>query len=364
MRREDLSLARIVAQGLAQPSGTTRQVVERLGCLQSQELPGGLLSLALRTTAGSLAEVTDAFCAGDVVRSWPMRGTLHTVPAADIGWMTRLTTRQMLAQSARMHERWGLDEGALDRAADAARSLLRGGRTAPRQQVLAAMTAQGLPQGASRVLAHLSHTGVLVLGPVVADEKGRPDQLWALADEWISHPRQLAGEDAIREWVRSYFTSHGPATVADFARWTTLGLTVTRAALADLRDVLARIEIGGEAHWMAPDLPDRLAAQRTAAGRMMLLPGFDELLLGYKCRDFIVRPEFAGAIVPGNNGMFRPTIVDGGQVIGTWRRAISLRRHPSGLEPTWLVSPTTAQQRRFEELAVALPRLAWMPRPA
>jgi len=39
------------------------------------------------------------------------------------------------------------------------------------------------------VLAHLPHTGVLVLGPVVADEKGRPDQLWALADEWITHPR-------------------------------------------------------------------------------------------------------------------------------------------------------------------------------
>ncbi len=56
MSREDLSLARIVAQGLAQPSGTTRQVVERLACLHSQELPGGLLSLTLRTTAGSLAE--------------------------------------------------------------------------------------------------------------------------------------------------------------------------------------------------------------------------------------------------------------------------------------------------------------------
>ena len=117
--------------------------------------------------------------------------------------------------------------------------------------------------------------------------------------------------------MRSYFTSHGPATVADFARWTTRGLTVTRTALADLRDDLTSIEIDGDAHWMAPNLPDRLAAQREAAGRMMLLPGFDELLLGYKCRDFIVRPEFAAAIVPGNNGMFRPTIVDGGQVIGT-----------------------------------------------
>lgn len=357
MRSDELALARIVAQGLAEPQGSPAEVAQRLGCMQSQELPGGLLSLALRSASGSLDEVAEAFCAGQVVRSWPMRGTLHTVPAADIGWMTRLTSTKMAAQSARMHERWGLDEGAVDRAAEAARELLGGGRTATRAELLAAMAERGLPKGASRVLAHLSHTGVLVLGPVVADAAGRPDQHWALADEWIPNPRQLEGADAIREWVRTYFTSHGPASVADFARWTTLGLTVTRAALAELGDELASVEVDGVTHWMAPDLPDRLAAQRGAAARMMLLPGFDELLLGYKYRDFIVRPEFAEAIVPGNNGMFRPTVVDGGQVVATWRRGTSKKQHPTGYAVTWLVEPTRAQQARFDELTAALPRL-------
>ncbi len=88
-----------------------------------------------------------------------MRGTLHTVPAADIGWMTRLTSRKMVAQSVRMHERWGLDEGAVDRAADAARNLLRGGRTASRQQVLAAMTSQGASGRVPRARAPPAHRG-------------------------------------------------------------------------------------------------------------------------------------------------------------------------------------------------------------
>jgi hypothetical protein len=54
--------------------------------------------------------------------------------------------------------------------------------------------------------------------------------------------------------------------------------------------------------------------------RVYLLPGFDEHLLGYKDRSAVLASEHAPKIVPGNNGMFLPTIVVAGQVIGTWKR--------------------------------------------
>ncbi|MET0386309.1 MAG: crosslink repair DNA glycosylase YcaQ family protein, partial [Polyangiales bacterium] len=47
--------------------------------------------------------------------------------------------------------------------------------------------------------------------------------------------------------------------------------------------------------------------------------GFDEYMLGYKDRDAIIDPEHFEVVVPGKNGMFKPTIVDDGRVIGTWR---------------------------------------------
>lgn len=50
------------------------------------------------------------------------------------------------------------------------------------------------------------------------------------------------------------------------------------------------------------------------------LPGFDEYLLGYQDRSPVLPAEFAGRITPGNNGMFLPTIVADGQVVGTWKR--------------------------------------------
>jgi hypothetical protein len=36
--------------------------------------------------------------------------------------------------------------------------------------------------------------------------------------------------------------------------------------------------------------------------------------------------EHVNAIVPGGNGVFRPTIVANGRVIGTWKRTIKKRR--------------------------------------
>jgi hypothetical protein len=70
--------------------------------------------------------------------------------------------------------------------------------------------------------------------------------------------------------------------------------------------------------FLDPETPDLLADHRDEALAVRLLPGFDEFVLGYADRTCAVRPEFADRIVPGGNGMFRPTVVSGGRVVGTW----------------------------------------------
>jgi hypothetical protein len=54
-----------------------------------------------------------------------------------------------------------------------------------------------------------------------------------------------------------------------------------------------------------------------------LLPGFDEYLLGYGDRSAALADEHSAAVVPGGNGMFRPTVVADGEVVGTWRRSVT-----------------------------------------
>lgn len=126
-------------------------------------------------------------------------------------------------------------------------------------------------------------------------------------------PRRLERDEALREFAFRYFWSHGPATVRDFAWWSSLTLTDARAGLAASRDQLDELEVEGETYYLRPGLEP--------AGRAVhLLPGFDEYLLGYSDRSAPLAGMHSSAIVPGGNGVFRPTVVVDGEVVAAWRR--------------------------------------------
>ena len=98
-----------------------------------------------------------------------------------------------------------------------------------------------------------------------------------------------------------------------------LRITEARAGLAAARADLAQLEVDGVEYFLDPETADLLSACRAEARGLFLLPGFDEFVLGYGDRTAVLDPQFAGQIVPGNNGMFRPTVVRGGRILGTWK---------------------------------------------
>ena len=273
--------------------------------MQAQDYLGVLWSLGLRTGLGEAA-VEAAHTSGAIVRSWPMRGTLHLVAAEDLGWMLTLTGERMVRSSAARHRELQLDASDFDRAAAIARERLGGGARADRSEMLAAFQAGGVSTEGQRgihLLGYLAHTGLLVLS-------GRTE--YALLDEHVREPRRLDPDDALDELALRYFTGHGPATVRDLAWWAGLPLTSVRAATERVRDRLDELVVDGVVHYLRPGLEP--------AGGVHLLPGFDEYLLGYGDRSAALAPQHAGAIVPGGNGMFLSTIVSRGEVLGTWRR--------------------------------------------
>ena len=74
-------------------------------------------------------------------------------------------------------------------------------------------------------------------------------------------------------------------------------------------------------------------APRAGRRRAYLLAGFDEFLLGYKDRAAQLDAAHAGRVVPGANGVFKPMIVVGGEIVGTWARtvrskALAIELHP------------------------------------
>ncbi|MBO1751241.1 AlkZ family DNA glycosylase [Actinotalea sp. BY-33] len=325
----ELSLLRLVAQGLAGPgpwaddgagsAGPVERataVVEHLAAVQAQDLPGALASVALRAGC-SRKDVVAALDAGRVVRSWPMRGTLHLTPARDLAWMAALMTPRSLAAAAKRRAELGLTDQDLVRAQDALVAALSGGGAMTRAQVLALWEEAGQGTTGGRgyhLIVRLAEGGVICQGPT-AD--GEPQ--FVLLEEWVPEPRHLDREEALAEIALRYFRSHGPATIQDLARWTNLTMADARAGLAAVTDQLTTLESDGRTHYVDPAVPDRLTEHRAQARRTLALPGFDEAVLGYADRTCLVAPEHAQRLVPGNNGVFRNTIVHDGAAVGLWK---------------------------------------------
>jgi hypothetical protein len=316
---EEIGRLRLVAQRLAGPrAATPADAVRRLTAVQGQDFPGAVTSVALRTAERGRAQVLAAMDQGSVVRSWPMRGTLHLVAAEDLPWLLDLLTPRVRVSFAGRRAALGITDADARRARDVVTGALSGGGRMRRTELLRAIAEGGVATTGQRgyhLLAFLATTGTLCLGPT----DGAGEQLFVLLEEWIPNPRRPVGDEALGELALRYFTGHGPATVPDLARWAGLPLRDVRAGLDIAREHLAAVDVDGVEHLMDPATPDRLAACRRDATGLFLLPGFDEFVLGYGDRRAVLDPAFAEQIVPGGNGMFRPTVVHAGRIIGTWR---------------------------------------------
>jgi hypothetical protein len=314
----EVGLLRLAAQRIAgvRPA-TPTEVVRRLTAVQGQDFPGAVTSVALRTADRRRKDVMAALDDGEIVRSWPMRGTLHLIAADDLHWMLEVLGPRALAGLAGRRQNLGLTEADAERARELVVGALEGGRSLRRVDLLAAIDVGGVPTTGQRgyhLLWFLAQTGTLCLGPTDEGE-----QMFVLLDEWVASPRRLDREEALGELALRYFSGHGPATVTDLVRWAGLTVRDVRTGLAVVRAELATLEVDGVEYLLDPATPERLAAHREEARGLFLLPGFDEFVLGYGDRGAVLEPEFADRIVPGRNGVFRPTVVDDGRIVGTWQ---------------------------------------------
>jgi hypothetical protein len=311
---------RLIAQRIATPAAASpADTVRWMLALQAQDFPGVKWSVGLRQRDGNQAAVEAACDAGEIVRSWPMRGTLHLVAAEDLQWMLELTAPRSVASAGDRRAYLGIADLDVARARDIAVAALSGGRVMSREAILGSIEAGGVSTRGQRgyhLLWYLAQTGTLVLGP--AD--GR-QQTFALLDEWVPQPRRLERDEALGELARRYFASHGPATAKDLARWSGLTTAQVRLGVGVAGAALTTLELDGIPYLLAPETLDAAAP----AARLHLLPGFDEYVLGYQDRTAVLAPEHSQAIVPGGNGVFRPTIVVDGAVSGTWRRTVKAR---------------------------------------
>jgi hypothetical protein len=315
----------IVRQRLGQHLGhrslrgfeTPEDVVRSFGALQAQDYLGSLWAIGLRLPGARERDIERAVADRTIVRTWPMRGTLHFVAAADVRWMLALLTPAVLKRGLTRHRQLGLDEAVFRKSRKALVKALQGGRQRTRQNVYEVLEAAKVSTAGQRgihILWRLAQEGLLCFG---ARDGKQPTVV--LLDEWIAPARPIVEDEALALVARRYFAGHGPATLADFTWWSGLPAAKARAALESVKGELAQETLDETPYYFAeangvsggpPSRPPHVP-------RAHLLPAFDEFLVAYKDRSAVVAaPDAVGSAW----NLLSPTYLIEGRVAGTWRR--------------------------------------------
>ena len=326
------------------PASTCHDIASWFGAMQAQDAGSGAFSLGVRLPEPSQSHVESAFERADVIRTWPMRGTIHVIPAEDARWMLELTGSRSLAAYEGRRRQLGLDSASADRAVVVLSDALTASARLTRSACLQALRDEGIPTDGQRgyhLLWFAAVQGVICIGPQVGTQ-----QTFTLLDRCAPDQVQLVGDDALTELAYRFFRSHGPAPVTDFAGWSGLTVTAARRGVALNEGRLVSRRHADRDTWLTPDLAERLdSADWRQWSVAVALPGFDEFVLGYKDRRIPVGDEGLERIVPGGNGMFRSTVCVDGRAVATWTRTVRRDRVDVAVEA--FPGLSAAQQARI-----------------
>ena len=313
--RQRLRTQRLIGPGFAAPADAVRW----FGAVQAQDYPGALWALGMRTKGSTEASIEHAVASRTVIRTWPLRGTLHFVAPEDVRWMLTHFAPRAIARAASRFRQLELDARVLAKGAAIVVKALEGGRQVPRPRLLALLERAGIATAENRgihVLWKCAHDGLICFGA----REGK-QHTFALLEEWIPRAKTLDRDEALAELARRYFTSHAPATLQDFTWWSGLSPADARRA------VEAAVVDAPRTPHIVPRQPDAAPrsshrAPRTAHHALLLSP-YDEYTVAYRDRSAALDPKHAAA---ARNGIFGPTVVLDGRIVGTWKRRLDRDR--------------------------------------
>jgi hypothetical protein len=218
-------------------------VVHWMGAVQAQDYPAALWAVGLRTRKATDETVEQAIAERTIIRTWPIRGTLHFVTPSDVRWMLKYLTPRIVARAAPRFRQLRLDEATFSRSESIFTKALQGGKQRTRDAMFALLERNRISCAGQRgihILWKLAQEGLICFGP-----RDGKQSTFVLLDEWIPGRMILPREEAIAELAKRFFMSHGPATLKDFTWWSGLTTGDARSGLEDVRALFASQSIDG-----------------------------------------------------------------------------------------------------------------------
>jgi hypothetical protein len=335
---------RISGEGLDGPGAVARW----MGAVQAQDYTAAKWAVGLRTQACTDMQLEEALNSGEILRTHVMRPTWHFVAPEDIRWMQALTAPRVHALNALYYRRLELDAAVFKKTNRVLAAALRGGRQLTRAELGKVLAKAGIQTNGLRLVYILMWAE---LDAIICSGGRRGKQFThALTEERAPHAKQLPRDEALALLTERYFTSHGPATIRDYAWWSGLAAADVKSGLEMVKSRLVSESIGGQEYWMTSSAP----AARFRRGSVHLLPNFDEYVVGYTDRKEIFDDIHAQHLDARHNPLFQHIIVSSGQIVGTWKRTVT--RDSLAIQAKIFQGPTKVQVRALglatEQLAV------------
>jgi hypothetical protein len=301
--RRRLINQKLLQSGLRDPV----DVVAWLGAAQSQDFPAAKWGLAQRSIGVTNEAIERAFNAGTILRTHVLRPTWHFVTPADIGWMLTLTAPRVQQFSSHGYRQFELDARTRSRARTIIARALDDGAQLTRAELGTALRRGGISASGPRLgvlTVDVEINKIMCSGPLRGLQ-----HTYARFDLRVPQTRPLTREESLAMLVKRYFTSHGPATLRDFAWWSGLTMRDVKEGVALAKPDLTLERVDDLEYWMAPgDTP-----QRQTAVCAYLLPNYDEYLIAYKDRSLVGASELSAQEV------YTHQVVIDGQFLGTWK---------------------------------------------
>lgn len=294
------------------PFATPAEVVRHYGCIQSQDLYQATRVVASRTDNASYDNIKQACRDWSIIRTWPMRGTLHYIAPEYVHWLLDICASKTLASFIKRREFLWISPKHAEQALSIIDSSLRGWKSLTRSQIGQVLLEWWIPMQTQRVYhltCYAATSKLICFGPPTDTE-----ETFVLLDEWVSKKNTTTQEN-YTELARMYIRSHGPCTVDDLARWSGLWKWESKKAIELVQHEFEKLEYNGKQYFY-----QNYEKTKSDFG-LRLLWWFDEYFLAYKDRSIVADIEHHGKLFT-TNGIFFPLIMLDGKIIWTRKRKI------------------------------------------
>jgi hypothetical protein len=298
---------------------TPEAVVAWMGAMQAQDFNMAKRAVGIRLANAANATdtmVEDAFNQGRFLRTHVLRPTWHFVAPENIRWMLDLSAVRIKSAAKARDRDLEITETLYTKTNRIIATALEGRKHLTREDLAKDLEKANINADTPRMYHFLMRAEVegLICSGAMQGKK----QTYALLSERAPDARPLPREESLARLADIYFKSHGPAALRDFAWWSGLSLTEARNAHAAVKANFVAETIEGKMYWVDPACRNVLSAP-SAELSILFLPAFDEYIIGYSDRSAVIPADYNSKAV-SSNGVFRPTIVVNGQVVGIWKK--------------------------------------------